>query len=857
MTSRQYPLPGRRAHELFAEQARDRPDAVAVAHRGTRWTYDELNRRANRIAHRLLDRGLAAEDVVAVESGRTLSWAAAVLGVFKAGGVYLPIDPAYPSDRVQLQLRRSAARFVLTGTGQPDPARYPAAATVSPLQPPPGPESHDEDPAVQVGERQLAYIYFTSGSTGLPKGAMCEHLGMLNHLLAKIEVLGLGPDDVVVQSAPVAFDISLWQLVAVLLTGGRVELVSGDDLLDAGRFLDTVLGAGATVLQLVPSYLDVLLGDLEARPRGPGRLRWVSVTGEAISSQLVTRWLARFPGIPLVNAYGATEASDDTTHAVLTEPPRTPLVPVGRPIRNVTVYVVDDQLAQVPPGSVGEIVFSGICVGRGYINDPERTREAFSADPYRPGERLYRTGDYGRWLPDGDLEFLGRRDDQVKIRGMRVETGELEHRVLAAAGVHTAAVVVREGAGGKSLVAFYTGEPEMTEELLLTELRAALPAHLVPAACHRLSALPLTANGKTDRRTLKAMADRLAVTSGGTPPAAGTERRLATAWAEVLGRTPDEVAADDDFFDLGGDSLAAVRLVVKLDRAVSLTDLTRHPVLRELAKVIDGDRHGGENPILQRLNDVPDTATLVVCVPDGGGNALDFQRLAQALAPAGVQVRAVEPPGHDLGDQSEPLAGVATVAGRVARELATIENPAVLLWGHGAGSSIAVETARLCAHAGRPVRRLFLAARPLAAPSEAEHRLAAVEAMTDDDVLATLAAQTSFTDLDELQPERAGLVGGAYRHDTGTDLRYLAAALADPVRHQITTAVTVVTAADDPAVVDGEQELLRWQRLAGDVTYETLARGGRQFHRTEPDLVAEVLLRYAPVPSTADTGRAG
>lgn len=411
---------------------------------------------------------------------------------------------------------------------------------------------------------------------------MCEHAGFVNHVLAKLEDLDIGPGQVVAQTAPQCFDISLWQLLAALLVGGRTLLVGQDTILDVPRFVDTIERGRVSVLQVVPSYLEAVLAELEQRPRELPDLRRVSVTGEAVKKELVERWFAARTGIPLVNAYGLTETSDDTNHEVMDRVPDEARVPLGRPIANVRIYVVDEQLVPVPLGAPGEIVFSGVCVGRGYVNDPERTKAAFAEDPYRPGERLYRSGDHGRWLPDGKLEFLGRRDTQVKIRGFRIEIGEIENALLRVPGVRDGAVVVVRGT---QLVAFCTGSARVDAGVVREKLAASLPAYMVPSAVHWRERLPLTANGKTDRRTLTTLAEGFDTRTDG--PRTPVELRLAAAWAEVLGIPADRIGRHDHFFDRGGTSLAAVKLAIALDRAITLKDVTRHPVLADLAGLLD------------------------------------------------------------------------------------------------------------------------------------------------------------------------------------------------------------------------------------------------------------------------------
>ncbi|MFK4102042.1 amino acid adenylation domain-containing protein [Streptomyces sp. NPDC019531] len=575
-------LPDRRVHELFEERVEKHPDAVAAVQGERQWTYAELNSRANQVGRALLARGLEAEGVVAVVMERNLDWMAAVLGVLKAGGVYLPIEPHFPAERVTRTLSRAGCGLVVTEQDSTGSLSGTTAGTL--FVDAAYAEGHpDDDLGIPVAAGQLAYIYFTSGSTGEPKGAMCEHAGFLNHVLAKVEDLGIGEDDVVAQTAPQCFDISLWQLHAAVIVGGRTLVIDQETILDVPRFVDTVVRGRVNVLQIVPSYLEAVLAELGQRPRELADLRCVSVTGEAVKRELVQRWFATAPGIRLANAYGLTETSDDTNHEVMDRVPDGDRVPLGRPVRNVRVYVVDEDLLPVPLGAPGEIVFSGVCVGRGYVNDPERTAAAFMEDPYRPGERLYRSGDVGRWRSDGRLEFLGRRDTQVKIRGFRVEIGEIENALLRVDGVRDGAVVVVRGA---QLAAFCTGPQPVAADTVRERLAASLPSYMVPAVVHWREWLPLTANGKTDRRTLTALAEDLDATVAGEPVTDG-ERRLADAWAEVLGVPVDRIGRLDHFFDRGGSSLSAVRLAIALDRAITLKDVVRHPVLADLADLLD------------------------------------------------------------------------------------------------------------------------------------------------------------------------------------------------------------------------------------------------------------------------------
>ncbi|HEY7144935.1 MAG TPA: amino acid adenylation domain-containing protein [Streptosporangiaceae bacterium] len=845
-------LPDRRFHELFEQRAAARPDDIAAIHRGQQLTYAGLNARANQIARALLARGLRREDVVAVVTERNLDWMAAVIAVFKAGGAYLPVEPHFPADRIAATLTRAGCELVLTepgSTGTLDQAlaAVPAArvlhigAACA--------EGHPSgDPGIPVGPDQLAYIYFTSGSTGEPKGAMCEQAGLLNHLYAKIGDLGITAGQVVAQTAPQCFDISLWQLVSALLAGGTTLLVEQDAILDVPRFVDKIADGKAGVLQVVPSYLEAVLSYLERSPRELPDLRVVSVTGEALKKELVQRWFAARPGVALVNAYGLTETSDDTNHEVMHQVPDGGRVPIGAPVANVRVYVVDEQLAPVPLGAPGAIVFSGVCVGRGYVNDPERTAQAFGTDPHRPGQRLYQGGDFGRWLPGGTLEFLGRRDSQVKISGFRIEIGEIENALLRAPGVRDGAVVVTERAGqAKRLVAFYSGPRPLEAGQLRDLLGQSLPGYMVPAAFHWRDQLPLTGNSKIDKKALAALAGQLDPAEQEFPgPATPTEQRLAAAWSAVLGIPAGQIGRHDHFFDRGGTSLSAVKLAIALDRKVSLNELTRHPVLADLAELVDGGA-GPDAGLLQPLTEPDGQAGALVCFPYAGGNAVNFQAMAAALRGSGLAVYAVELPGHDLAAGREPFAPIARVAEQVTAEITRRKLAGILLWGHSSGAAFALATARLLDARGADVRRVFIGAQLLGDAAGRRAAIAELDRQGNAEAAAALSADGGYTELGELDAERAGQVGAAYRHDCRSAHGYLADAIDSPPDRPLPVPVTVVVAADDPYTAQARDRHRDWRLLAGPVGLHELGDGGHYFPRTRPAGAAHAV-RHAGVP---------
>ncbi|GAA4695707.1 amino acid adenylation domain-containing protein [Pseudonocardia yuanmonensis] len=850
------PLPDRRFHELVEERVRRHPDALAAVQGDVRWTYTEFNDRANRLARALLARGLEREGVVGVVMERNLDWMTAVLAVFKAGGVYLPIEPGFPDERIRKTLTRAEAALVVTEPGSTESLDRALAVMpevrVLTLDTALAEESDGSDLGVAVGPDQAAYVYFTSGSTGEPKGAMCEHAGMLNHLLAKIEDLEIAEGAVVAQTAPQCFDISLWQLVSALLVGGRTVVVGQDAILDVERFVDTLVGERVAVVQVVPSYLEVVLSYLERTGRTLPDLRCVSATGEALKTELAQRFFAQVQGVALVNAYGLTETSDDTNHEVMRSAPAK--VVLGPAVRNVRVYVTDENLEPVPLGAPGLICFAGVCVGRGYVNDPERTRAVYLTDPHVPGERLYRGGDYGRWTPEGKLEFLGRRDSQVKIRGFRIEIGEIENALLGIPGVRDGAVVVAERPGaGAQLVAFYAAAEDLPVDLLRDGLARTLPVYMVPAAFHRREPLPLTANGKIDKKVLTALAAELAQEPAPTdqePPATPAERRLAAAFAQILGVPEAEIGRHDHFFDRGGSSLSAVKLAVALDRAVSLKDITRNPVLADLATLLEpagaAEAAAPQGPaeLLQPLATGGDPARALVCFPPAGGNAVNFRPLAAQLG--GLTVYGVEPPGHDPST-TEKFAPLARIVDRVAAEITAKGLTSVLLWGHSSGSAFAVAAEQELAKRGVAVELVVLSSQQLGDPTTRRNGIVELSGRSDAALVDRLRETGLYPELGQLDAEGAQRVAAAYRHDCIEAHRYLADAAGSGMR--ITAPVLVVRAADDPSTAD-ETRRRDWELLAGEVQTRELDGGGHHFLRSRPHEAAAVVLDAVRAPSS-------
>lgn len=593
-TDREYAEP-REVVARFQAQATAAPERVAVACLGQALSYGELNRRANRVAHALRARGAGPETLIALLNDRGIDFLVMMLGVFKSGAAYLPLDPAHPDGRLAQVLAESRAPRLLAGESY----RYRTEALCRELAPPPAldhladleAEAHPAaDPVPRHGPENLAFTIFTSGSTGTPKGAMVEHRGMFNNLITKVPTLELTEADVIAQTAGQCFDISVWQHLTALVCGARVEIFPDEVVRDPYRLLLQLAARGVTVLEAVPSMVQAILelaGDIELPA-----LRWLVACGEVFPPELCRRWMERFPGVRVLNAYGPAECSDDVTYYEARDLP-TPadtLVAIGHPVDNTRIYLLDPWLSPVPVGVPGEICVGGIQVGRGYLHRPELTAEKFVPNPFgaaagdggsAPAEaagtelRLYRTGDLGRYREDGTLEFLGRVDHQVKIRGVRIEPGEIEAQILLYPGVAQTLVMARgDGAGGKRLVAYLVREAGAAEsdpgflDGLRQHLSAALPNTMMPGAFVLLDAMPLGRNGKIDRKVLPEPDMSTQGNRDFLPPQNPTQEILAGIWKEVLGL--DRVGIRDNFFERGGHSLLAVQVLSRIRQCFGL-----------------------------------------------------------------------------------------------------------------------------------------------------------------------------------------------------------------------------------------------------------------------------------------------
>jgi amino acid adenylation domain-containing protein/non-ribosomal peptide synthase protein (TIGR01720 family) len=576
--------------DVFEAQVDATPDAIALVFEEKMLTYRELDRRANQLARALVKRGVGPEVLVGVCLDRSLEMVVALYGVLKAGGAYVPLDPEYPQDRLAFMLDDTKVPVVLTQAHLAGvlPAHGAQVIRLDTEWDAIANEPGSRPERAGITPDSLAYVIYTSGSTGRPKGAMNAHRGVLNRLFWMQRAYGLTPGDRVLQKTPFSFDVSVWEFFWPLMFGARLVIARPEGHKDPGYLAGLIQAAAISTMHFVPSMLTVFLDD--AASAGCTSLRRVFCSGEALPPPLVDAFFARLGATELHNLYGPTEAAVDVTYFECK--PGLPVIPIGRPVDNTSIYLLDASGSPVPRGVRGELYIGGVQVGRGYLNRAELTAERFLPDPFRgDGARMYRTGDVARWLPDGNVEYLGRADFQVKIRGFRIELGEIESALLRHGMVREVVVVAREDRpGDKRLVAYLVCAegPAPSVGELRAFLKETLPDYMLPAAFVVQLALPLTASGKIDRRALPAPDEgaRLATGEAFVAPRDRAEEELCRIWASVL-RLP-HVGVHDNFFEIGGDSILSIQIVSRAQLAgLSITprQVFEHPTVAELAAV--------------------------------------------------------------------------------------------------------------------------------------------------------------------------------------------------------------------------------------------------------------------------------
>lgn len=862
-------------HVRVEQQARRTPDAPAVVFEGSTLTYAALDAAADRLARRIreavrLPDGGRFEPgtTVAVHLDRSAHMVVALLAVLKAGGAYLPVDPATPAERMAFMLSDAGAALVLTVRPLPDgglpdvPVLRVDEAGPASAGTPDGPDE-TAGPAVMADPDLPAYLIYTSGSTGVPKCVEITHRAICNRLLWMQETYGLTAADAVVQKTPFTFDVSVWEFFWPLMAGARLVVARPEGHRDPAYLSGLIRSEAVTTVHFVPSMLRVHLDD-PATADG-GSLRRVFVSGEALPPDLVRAFFLRYPEVELHNLYGPTEAAVDVSAWRCAPEDADGPVPIGRPVANTTLDVLNDRLGPVPLGIVGELHIGGMQLAAGYRNREELTAERFVPDPRRPGRRLYRTGDLVRQRRDGALEFLGRADGQVKLRGFRIELGEIETRLATHPGVRAAAVRTSQDRLVGYVVPAAGADAAPGRDELRAFLARSLPDHMVPGAYVLLDALPVTANGKLDRAALPEPGPHPAATSSVTAASARTpvQRAVAELWGELLGRDPEAIAPDEDFFELGGHSLLAARLVAAVGRRfgvrLPLTSLFEAPTVARFSALLSaGSAHAQILPLRAPVTPAP----LFLFHP-AGGDVMAYRELVHLL-PGGREV---------LGIRSRALSGepeaesFAAMAAQYA-ELVRGHRPTgpYHLAGWSMGGALAVEVAALLEAAGEEVALVALLDSSVPGGGDPDPLLAPAVALADTlpDLAVTPQEAAGLRERLRglpLQERLKLLVARAEergRPATPTEALLHQAELAE--HHEQVVLSHRPTAVDAPLTVWWARDRLRepradWAPLTRGGIREEATLPGDHFTLLRPPYVTEVARRLAAALDPGPQGR--
>jgi len=699
--------------DLITEQARKKPQNIAIEFGDQQLSYRELEERSNQLGHYLRSKGVMEDDLVPICMDRSLDMIIGILGILKAGGAYVPIDPEYPEERIKYILTDTSARLMLSD-GAVERKNLVVGPELELIRIDKSSKEISRQSVEEVKNHlkpdHLAYVIYTSGSTGRPKGVMIEHLNVVRLFKTESPLFDFNADDVWTMFHSFCFDFSVWEMYGALFYGGKLILVPREVAMDARLFGKLLIGRRVTVLNQTPAAFyvlqDVLAGEIQQLS-----VRYVIFGGEALNPTKLGPWKTALPGCKMINMYGITETTVHVTYQeILAEHIRSKTSVIGRPIPTLYVYILNDKRHVVPVGVPGELYVGGMGLARGYLNLPELTLDRFIRDPFsnNPKARLYKTGDLAKILPDGNIEYLGRMDDQVKIRGYRIELGEIEHALQQCAGIKQSVVLVGEDTHvGKYLVGYVVTGGSFSKDKAMTYLRKRLPEYMIPTALLEIDQIPLTSSGKIDRKKLSGSL-RLADLNQkkDSRPRSASQELVAAIMAEALGIS--DVDLNDDFFELGGNSLVAIQVMKRLEektgKRLPIITLFEASTVEKLSKVLDSDSKGISSKTLVPIKPGGSKPPLYI-IHGSGLTVMVFNSLAKGMdadQPVyGIQARGLN--GEDPLDRMEDIA-----AFYIAEILEQNPTGPYCLAGYSFGGKVAFEMARQLTAMGKEIRTLAI-----------------------------------------------------------------------------------------------------------------------------------------------------
>ncbi|RYD55333.1 MAG: amino acid adenylation domain-containing protein [Sphingobacteriales bacterium] len=692
----------------FGQRAQDSPDHIAAYKEDETITYGELNKRANQLAHYLLSTGIERGDNIGILTTRSFDMLVAMLATLKSGSAYVPVPPEYPAERHQYMLKQSGVKKLLTNVDQ----KLTRNTTIEAIdiRNVDCSSYSDKNPDVAIDVRQLAYTIYTSGSTGVPKGVMIEHQSAVNLINWVNTEYNVGADDRLLFITSMGFDLSVYDIFGTLSAGASLVIAEKDDVLDTARLADLMQRFGITIWDTVPSTMDYLTNGLTASKEKylQDKLRVVLLSGDWIPVALPEKIKTFFPAARVISLGGATEGTVWSNSYEVTEPTNTwRSIPYGRPIANNTFYILNEQLQPVPCGVVGELFIGGIGVAKGYANDPVKTAASFLPDPFTDqwGGRMYRTGDLGRLMPNGIMEFIGRKDNQVKIRGFRVELGEIENVIRQGQTVSHAVVIPSEDR--QNLTAFVVPAKYYDRDTIVARMKRRLPEYMIPGKWVELDAMPLTDNGKINVKALKGISGKEQLKDDFVAPAGETETALAEVWQQILG--VKQVGVNDNFFELGGQSLLAVELITemekKLGRGLPINILYKCPTIAQLSSFLQTEVVEKKWKSLTAIK--PNgTKTPIYLIHGDGIYLSSFQNLAD-FVDADQPVYSLLPIG--INGNEEQYETIVDIARHYVSEIMEHNSTdTYALGGYSFGGYVAIEMKKQLEAAGKKVKLLAL-----------------------------------------------------------------------------------------------------------------------------------------------------
>lgn len=832
-------------HRTFEELAERNPQQIAVIYKDRCMTYRELNSKANSLAWRLKKAGVKPDSIVALYLERSLEMAVAVLGILKAGGAYLPIAPGYPKERVSFMLKDSNAMALLTFERFKHCLDY--SGTVLMLDNKASYEERSENPECNITPKNLAYVIYTSGSTGEPKGVMIEHYSIINRINWMQKKYPIGTGDRILQKTPYTFDVSVWELLWWTITGSSLCFLEPDGEKDPKMIVDSICNNGISVIHFVPSMLSIFLDYVEANgcQSSLKSLKNVFASGETLGVKQVekfNRLLNNTNGTVLTNLYGPTEAAVDVSWFECSVGGENGGIPIGRPIDNIQLYIVDTHDNLQPAGIPGELCIAGHGLARGYLKREQLTAEKFVQNPFNPGTRMYHTGDLAKWEPDGNIIYLGRIDSQVKIKGVRIELCEIEHILLGHKEVKEAVAVDRtDEEGNHYICAYIVVNGNITVLALNEHLKSFLPDYMIPAKYVVMEKLPLSANGKADRNALPEHGCNLATGVTYREPRNADEEKLLNVWRDVL--CNDRIGIKDNFFSAGGDSFKALKIISTINGRLSLTDIFRYPTIEQLSDNLLKKREGAA--LLNKLTKAEDgqeQSPALVCIPYGGGSSVIYKPLADAIAinKPGVPIYSISIPGHEAGGLNTQLDTVSNVARLCVTEIKnTIKRPLVL-YGHCVGAALALEISRLLLEEGMKVKAVLLGAvLPVKKRMIGSNKLDIYKGKSDKDIHEFLKRLGGFDYPMEMR--ELSFVMDSFRHDVIQMRDYFLNVYPKLKKNKLNFPIYCILGRKDPLTKGYLLRYMGWKKYSGEVHPIIISGAGHYFIKSHATELSQII----------------